>query len=284
MKKSFCLAIQGGGTRASFCLGVVLAMREAGLMADYVIGTSAGSLIGMMYLLKDTRGVEDAFIDYMGNKQFVGLSNVIKNGSLFNFSFFYEDISRNRREIDISSFLESPAKYYAVATDCEEGKPAYFSLDEGDVLRGIEASCALPLFSRPVEIGGLHYLDGGTVESLPFHKPLREGEKKIVFVSSRPKGFKKEGSGRSSKLAAKAIYGKYPKWKEAFVRSIESYNEEVDELLKAEEEGKLFAIYPEVPISLGVAETDRFRLLGAIYEGRKTFQKVLPALKEYLRQ
>ena len=281
--RPFSLIIQGGGTRASFCLGAIEGFLADGLQAEYVIGTSAGALIGMMYLINAPKKIEEAFLDYMGNHQFVGLSNVIRKGGLFNFSFFYDDLSKNHKEISLEDFFKHPAEYYAVATDCLNGQPKYFSKSDPQILRGIEASCALPLFSRPVMIDDRPYLDGGTVDSIPFSKPLEEGKEKIVIVSSRPKGFRKQTQpGRVPKMVAKARYGKYPAWSHAFLHSIETYNSQVEEMLKLEEEGRVFVLYPPKPVEIGVAETEREKLEEAIAMGKKAYEENKEALLDYL--
>ncbi len=282
MEQGFGLSIQGGGTRASFCLGAALELKERGLLASAVSGTSAGSLIGLMYLLKESEGVEEAFIDYMGNRQFVGLSNVIRHGGLFNFSFFYDDLAKNRKEIDLASFESSDIPFVAVATGCNSGKATYFEKGKCDIYKAIEASCALPLFSRPVEIDGEGYLDGGTTDPIPYGYLLGKGLSKVIVVSSRPKGYTKAPQKRSSKVAAKAFYSKYPNWQKAFAASIDAYNREVEAMAKDEEDGKIFVIYPKTPIALGVAETDAFRLYGAIYLGRKAVRENIGAIMEYL--
>lgn len=281
--KDFALVIQGGGTRASFCLGVVEGFINHDIHANYVIGTSAGALIGMMYLIAKPKEVEEAFLDYMSNKQFVGLSNIIKKGTLFDFSFFYDDLNTSHQEIDLSLFFQSKAEYYAVATDCLNGQPAYFSKDNPDILNGIAASCALPLFSKPVFVNGRPYLDGGSVESIPFHKPLFENKKKIVVIASRPKGFKKPlETNLTSKLVMKARYGKYPEWSKAFLTSSSTYNREALEMAALEKEGRIFVIYPPESIPLKVAETDPNKLLEAIKMGRDAFEAHLESLQEYL--
>ncbi len=282
MAKDFTLVIQGGGTRAAFCLGAALELKERGYLAGDIIGTSAGSLIGMMYLLDKIDLVEEVFLSYMADSRFVGAGNMLKSRNLFNFEYFYEDLKSGKCGLDIESFYGAKESFTAVATSCETGEPAYFEKGKCDILKGIAASCSIPLFARPVEIEGLHYLDGGTVESLPFHKPLKEGKKKIVLISSRPHGYRKSGGTTAKGVAAKAFYSKYPKWNEAYRNSIKRYNEEVELLLQAETEGKIFSIYPEKPVDIGIAETDRYRLLGAIYLGRKAVDKNIAALEEYL--
>ena len=45
-KSKIALCLSGGGTRGFVHLGVIKALQEYGLNFDYIVGTSAGSLVG----------------------------------------------------------------------------------------------------------------------------------------------------------------------------------------------------------------------------------------------
>ena len=63
------------------------------------------------------------------------------------------------------------------------------------------ASCCIPVVSKPIEIEGKAYFDGGLAEPIPFRKAFDDGCDKIVVVLSAPAEQKKD------KIPGTAILG-----------------------------------------------------------------------------
>ena len=55
-------------------------------------------------------------------------------------------------------------------------------VDEGPLVGPILASCAVPGLFAPVEIDGLHYLDGGLVHSIPVGRALQLGARRVFVL------------------------------------------------------------------------------------------------------
>ena len=53
----------------------------------------------------------------------------------------------------------------------------------------------MPLVSKPVEIKGKKYLDGGIADSVPIQYFESIGFEKNVIILTQPKGYFKKGSG-----------------------------------------------------------------------------------------
>ena len=60
-------------------------------------------------------------------------------------------------------------EFWIVATDIESGKACYQGCTTGkdEDMDWFRASASMPIASRPVEIGGKAYLDGGCADSVP---------------------------------------------------------------------------------------------------------------------
>jgi NTE family protein len=74
-----------------------------------------------------------------------------------------EPIKETVRRAVPGSWVEHPS-YWAVATDYRSGKRTPFGregMPEAELADAVAASCAIPGFYRPVEIGGRRYVDGG---------------------------------------------------------------------------------------------------------------------------
>ena len=75
---------------------------------------------------------------------------------------------------------DAPVEFQACAACIETSSEHWFK--EGSVVDAILASCALPGVLPPVLIDGLHYIDGGVVNSIPVSRALELGAEEIYVL------------------------------------------------------------------------------------------------------
>ena len=97
-----------------------------------------------------------------------------------------------------ATFAHGGMRVFAVATNVETGKPAYFEKGKTDFPfdEAVRASASLPLASVPVVLDGQPYLDGGCSCPIALNWALNEGFEKIVVITTRQKGFRKAMPGQ----------------------------------------------------------------------------------------
>lgn len=180
MKKfNLGIALGGGGTRAFSHLGVLHALKEEGIEADIISGTSAGAIVGSFI----AAGYEPLSIRDLMKKHSlwtfakvlvptVGIMSLEKMGKLLN------DIL----DTDCIEDLEKPL--IIAATNLNSGQITYF--DKGPLVKSIQASSSIPILFSPVELqDGNLYVDGGLVDNLPV-RPLSEHCKNIIAINLSP--------------------------------------------------------------------------------------------------
>ncbi|MEG0377750.1 MAG: patatin family protein, partial [Eubacterium sp.] len=145
-------------------------------------------------------------------------------------------------------------QFYLTATDCDTGEACYFEKMDGDVAELIAASTALPFMSKPVEIDGKYYMDGGIADSVPVNKALADGNEKAVLVLTRPKGYRKEPYGHEKMV--RSYYRKHPVFAEGVLNRHLFYNETMDQIDALEAQGKIYVFRPENPIETKVIDRD----------------------------
>ncbi|MFD2100219.1 patatin-like phospholipase family protein [Flagellimonas iocasae] len=158
--KSIGLVLSGGGVRGMAHIGLIKALKEHGLEAQMVAGSSVGALVGALYA--NGNSVE-SMLDFF------------RKTPLFQYSFFainkpgfidterYFSIFKGYFPKDTFESLEKPL--YVVATDLLSGEEKVFN--QGELILPLLASAALtPVFS-PVEIEGILYADGGIMNNFP---------------------------------------------------------------------------------------------------------------------
>jgi NTE family protein len=173
------LALGGGAARGFTHIGVIEVLESIGIKPEWVVGTSAGSLVGALYasgmsvaeLKKQALALDEA---ELGDWTITG-RGPLKGQRIVN------------RLVSNRSIETFPMKFAAVATDLFNGKPIYFT--RGNVGQAVRASSSVPGVFEPVSIRGRDYVDGGLVSPIPVSAARALGAKKVIAVdiSAKPK-------------------------------------------------------------------------------------------------
>lgn len=279
------LALEGGSLRCLFSAGVTDLMMEEGFVWDGVFGVSAGALTGVNIVSEQKGRTAAVNIGYVNDPRYMGMRSLIKNKSIFNFDFLFGEISDTLLPLDRETFINSKTKYTAVATSCLDGQVRYYEKSEvADIYPAVRASASLPLFSPMVQVEGEPCLDGGLSVSVPYRRPLDEGYEKVVVVTTREHGYRKEPVSRAMARVYARVYRKYPELVRAILNVPRHYNAEMDEIDRMEAQGKIFVIRPSEPVTVSRTEKDVAKLQALYDQGQEVCRKALPKLREYLEQ
>jgi NTE family protein len=170
------LALGGGSARGWAHIGVIRALKEAGIEPDIVCGTSIGALVGAAYVGGELDRLE-TWVRSLRLQTVVGFldfslsGGLIKGNKLIDF-FRSHFVDRDIRE------LERP--FGAVATDLLRGREVW--LREGRVTDAVHASIALPGLFAPVRRDGRWLVDGGLVNPVPVSLCRAMGADVVIAV------------------------------------------------------------------------------------------------------
>ncbi len=277
------LALEGGSLRCLFTCGVTDLMMDEGIEWDGIIGVSAGALTGVNIVSGQKGRTAEVNLGYVNDPRYMGFRSLIKNRSIFNFDFLFGEISDTLIPLDRETFKNSPIKYTAVATSCIDGRVRYYEKSEvSDIYPAVRASASLPLLAPMVTVEGEPCLDGGLSVSVPYQRPLDEGYGKVVVVTTREHGYRKEPVSRAMARVYARAYRKYPQLVRAILNVPRHYNAEMDEIDRLEAEGKLFVIRPREPVTVSRTEKDVDKLRALYGHGQEVCREALPRLREYL--
>ena len=151
----------GGGARGFAHVGALKALEEAGMKPDVIAGVSAGAVAAVMY----AAGVPlDEMLSLFTSTKFTDFArpSLIHGDGMFSLMRFKQFIEE-ATGIDRLENLRIPT--YVGVTDLDHGEPAEFH--EGPLGERVVASCSIPIVFSPVEIDGIHYVDGGVLRNLP---------------------------------------------------------------------------------------------------------------------
>lgn len=155
------VALSGGGARGFAHVGALKALEEAGMKPDVIAGVSAGAVAAVMY----AAGVPlDEMLSLFTSTKFTDFArpSLIHGDGMFSLMRFKQFIEE-ATGIDRLENLRIPT--YVGVTDLDHGEPAEFH--EGPLGERVVASCSIPIVFSPVEIDGIHYVDGGVLRNLP---------------------------------------------------------------------------------------------------------------------
>lgn len=183
VKPKIGLALGGGAARGFAHIGVIKMLEAHGIVPDYVVGTSAGAVVGALYA-----GGFDAFAMQklaieLDEKVFADWTlrgpGLLKGEALQ--SFVNQQLKRRPLEK-----LDIP--FGTVVTDLNSGERIVFRT--GDTGMAVRASAAVPGVFQPVAINGRRYVDGGLTSPVPVRAAREMGADFVIAVdiSAIPEG------------------------------------------------------------------------------------------------
>jgi NTE family protein len=177
------LALGGGAARGFAHIGVIQVLEEHGIKPDFVVGTSAGSLVAALYAAGKNGAELGTLADAMDESTLTDWSypgrGLIRGAALAKFVRDHTG-SRTIEQMRIPLGI--------VATDLDNGQPILFEV--GDTGTAVRASSAVPAVFQPVNIGGREYVDGGLVAPVPVRFARQMGADLVIAVdiSATPEG------------------------------------------------------------------------------------------------
>lgn len=170
--KKIGLVLSGGGIRGMAHIGLLKAMKDFGLEAETVSGSSIGAIVGALYA--NGNSIDDMMRFFKETPLFkYNFLTIVKSGFIDTDRY----ISIFKQYFPENSFEALEKKLFVVATNLQKGDQEFFS--SGELIRPLLASAALPPVFSPVELNGALYADGGVMNNFP-SEPLKNHSEFII--------------------------------------------------------------------------------------------------------
>lgn len=276
------LVLEGGAMRGLFTAGVIDVWMTAGITFDGLVGVSAGACFGCNYKSRQPGRVIRYNQRLAKDSRYCSWRSLLKTGDLFNVDFCYREIPFELDPFDVAAYEANPMEFHLSVTDCATGKPVYRRLDKADqeAFRWIQASASMPLVSRPVEIDGREYLDGGLSDGIPLAYFERMGFDRNVVVTTRPHGYRKFASWKVA--LSRVFLRRYPAVYRALATRHEWYNQTLEYIDQRVAAGAALLIAPEAPLPISRVCHDPEEMQRVYDLGRTAGEKALASVKEFL--
>lgn len=170
------LALGAGSARGFAHIGVLKSLDQAGIKADIVVGTSAGSLVGIFYAAGFTPWQMEEVALKVRDVDVADFSNASKRGM-----FAGEALQKMVNEYCRGVKLEQlKVTYAAMATNLKSGDSVMLRMGDGGM--AVRASCSIPGVFVPATIDGQELVDGGLTSPLPAKEARSLGADFVIAV------------------------------------------------------------------------------------------------------
>ncbi|MGV8828407.1 MAG: patatin-like phospholipase family protein [Breznakibacter sp.] len=202
------LVLSGGGAKGLAHVGVLKVLEDAGIVPDYITGTSMGSIIGGLYASGYSAAQLDSIVRSANWNSLLSdqipLKNVVPEEKKDYYRFLTEfNITTGGVRLkagmiqgqQISEFLSQltwpvahikdfdhlPIPFRCVAADLISGKPYIFK--DGNLATAMRASMSIPSVFAPVITDGMYLVDGGVLDNFPVKLCKEMGADIIIGVN-----------------------------------------------------------------------------------------------------
>ena len=169
------LVLGGGAARGFAHIGAIKALEAQGIVPDFIVGTSAGAVVGALYAAGN------------GGFELQKLAIQMEEGQVSDWSLPDRGVIRGEalqnfinRAIGQRPLEKLPRLFAAVATDLQSGEAMVFRT--GNTGMAVRASSSVPGVFQPVKINGREYVDGGLVSPVPVQAARDMGADFVIAV------------------------------------------------------------------------------------------------------
>lgn len=274
------MVLEGGGMRGLYTAGVLDTLMNEKIKVNGMVTVSAGALFGINYASGQHGRALRYNKTYLKDKRYMGMRHLLRTGDIINKEFAYYTVPYSLDVFDEQSFKKSEIDFYATVTNMETGKAEYKQItDPFSQMETLRASGSMPFVSKPVDLEGTPYLDGGVADSIPYQKASELGYDKKVVILTRPLDYRKS---KPNDFLIDMWYKKYPQFKETLKQRYLNYNETVEKIIKDGQSKESFVIRPSVTIPIKRLERDPDKLQMMYDLGVKDTIARLDELKDYI--
>ncbi len=236
MARKLGVALAGGGARGAYQVGALKALRERGHLENIhaISGASIGSINACLLAMGDLRQAADVWLtldesklltvrDNLFRRFFEERTDFVRHGvyetdhleEWLDSLLDYETIRRHSIYVATSYVGEEDANLFELMTlnlrnlFDKEGLiryPLLSEMSDEHIRKTILASCAIPVFFRPVVIEKKSYYDGGVLDNTPYRPLVEAGCEEIIVIDLFRINFK-----RRREWEGVPLYNLYPR-------------------------------------------------------------------------
>jgi NTE family protein len=268
------LALGGGAARGWAHIGVLRALKSAGIEPDVIAGTSMGAVVGGAYAAGRLEEIEDWARAMTRRRMLRFLDIKLWSNGLIGGGRLAGQLKDAFGDVAIE---ELPLRFAAIATEIGTGHEIW--LTQGSLVEAMRASYALPGIFPPVKVAGRWLMDGALVNPIPVSAARALGARVVIAVNPNADMFGRgtviQEHGLESAAEAAAVYE--PRGVSSVM--VEAFNITQDRIARS----RLAGDPPDLMIAPKLGHMGMFefaRAEEAIRLGAEATERALPELTE----
>jgi len=189
------LVLEGGGMRAGFVAGALMALMDLGLRNFDVAVAVSASVPSLAYYLSGQRtAIEKIWRHELTSEKVVAYRYlplaVLSDSSpypVLNTGYLVDHVIERNYPLNLDALERCPTKVLMAATRVPSGRLDLLRPGQADLYRIFKACLAVPACAvGPVRVGKRKYLDGGIANPLPVQPLLKYRDIRILGILSKP--------------------------------------------------------------------------------------------------
>ncbi len=179
--------LSGGGNRGAVQVGMLSALVERDIQADFILGTSVGALNGVSFAIHPSRATLARLTTVWLSTSRDALFPPARFGTTWRYAqkrpYVYPNTAIEkfiRDNVPIADLSETALPMEMVATNAATGEPLRIST--GDPVKALLATSALPGALPQVEMDGNFYIDGGISDDIPLLRAAALGATTVYVL------------------------------------------------------------------------------------------------------
>ena len=174
-KRTLGFALGAGGSRGVAHIGFLQAMDEAGIVPDYIVGCSMGSVVGAAYACGLSPAYAYEAVKQLRLRDLIAASS--KKGGLFDTRKMKKVLHKHLGDVH---FGQTKIPFHCVAVDLNSQKLIEF--EKGPLVDGVVASSCIPGVFIPLNLDNMRLVDGCVLERVPASQVKKMGADVVVCV------------------------------------------------------------------------------------------------------
>jgi predicted patatin/cPLA2 family phospholipase len=250
------LVLEGGGMRAGFVAGAVMALMDKGLNRfDRGFAVSASVPTLTYFAAGQRKDIDRIWRGELTTSKLVSYKNIpvapfslSVERPILDIDYLVYEVLKSRFPLDLERLHASEMECYFAATQVQGALLRFLTPGMYDIYEIFRACMALPgCYPGVVCMGDDEFLDGGVIHPLPLEDRLLQGAEKIVVILSKPLDKKDVPLSLWRKVLFWQYFKKYHWVMERLSEAACHYNEKVSQLSRIPFEGsaQTFIIAPD---------------------------------------
>lgn len=230
------LILEGGGLRAGFVAGAVMALMDLGLHHFHTALAVSASVPTLAYCASGQREeMEQVWRKELNTPRLVCYRNIpaaslglSAKRPILDIDYLVYDVFKKHYPLDMKSLKKNSMKCLFAVTDIRKERVTFLRPETEDCYLIFNACLAVPgCYPKTVRVNGFECVDGGTVNPLPAKALLNQEIHKVLAILSRPLTCESEPPTWLERTLFWRYFQKYDWMLEKLWEAGEAYKQEV---------------------------------------------------------